>query len=469
MDQASASTDRMLSFRIDGQSFALRTDLVSEVAQMPPVARVPHAPETLLGLANLRGSVISVLSMARLLQRPRGAPSRIIVVDVGERLGLAVDEARQIVAAGQADGVIEIDVAKLIAEAMPAKAERTSRGGGAGLVSRDEDAPDEVETIALVAFAIGNQEFAIPLGAVEEVLRLPSDIALMPDADEVVVGSAAVRGAVLPILSLRALLALPALGQGTRGRLLVVRIGVHRVGLLVDEMRSILRVREDMIDAVPQVLSRGQSEARIQAICRLDDGERLVSVLAADQLLRDDITARLLSGGAAEHDTMTQHEGETDTDQFLLFRIGEEEFGLPIGAVEEVAQLPAKLTPLPKSPAFVRGVMNLRGRVIPVIDQAQRFGAAKPQEGRRRVIVTRIGELQAGFIVDGVSEVVRVEAGALRAAPEFGNEETRIFERVANLADEQRIILIVDPRELLDRAEQDLLKALGRKGAKTGP
>lgn len=468
MNQPSASTDRMLSFRVDGQSFALKSDVVREVAQMPQVARVPHAPEALLGLANLRGSVISVLSMARLLHRPEGRPNRIIVIDAGERLGLAVDDARQIVAAGQTGGAIEIDIAKLLAEATPARAERASRGTGASLASHDEE-PDEVETIALVAFAIGNQEFAMPLGAVEEVLRLPADIAVMPDADEVVIGSAAVRGAVLPILSLRALLALPAQGKDLDGRLLVVRIGAHRVGLLVDEMRSILRVRETMIDAVPQVLSRGQAEARIQAICRLEDGERLVSVLAADQLLRDDITARLLNGGSAEHDTMALQESKAATEQFLLFRIGEEEFGLPIGVVEEVAQLPAKLTPLPKSPAFVLGVMNLRGQVIPVIDQAQRFGAAKSEGGRRRVIVTRIGELQAGFIVDGVSEVVRVETSALRAAPEFGSEETRMFERVANLPDQQRIILIVDPRELLDRAEQDLLKALGRKGAKTRP
>ncbi|WP_254514743.1 chemotaxis protein CheW [Novosphingobium sp. G106] len=467
MDADLATTTRTLSFRVDGQSFSLRTELVQEVARMPPITRVPHAPAALLGLANLRGTVISILSMAQLLRRAPGIPTRIIVIDASERLGLAVDEASQVLTTNQADSTIEIDIAELVAQNMPAQASRRLRGTGTGTVSSGER-QDKTEAIALVAFAIGNQEFAMPLAAVEEVLRLPNDIALMPDADEVVIGSAAVRGAVLPLLSLRALLALPGLGESPRVRLLVVRIGSHRIGLLVDEMRSILRVSEAMIDAVPQVLSRGQAEARIQAICRLDDGERLISVLAADQLLRDDITARLLNGGStAEHKSMVQDEGESASEQFLLFRIGEEEFGIPIAAVETVAQLPAKLTPLPKAPAFVLGVMNLRGQVIPVIDQAQRFGASASQSARRRIIVTRIGELEAGFIVDAVSEVVRVDAGALRPAPEFGNEETRVFERVANLAEEQRIILIVNPRELLDRAEQDLLRRLGKKGAKT--
>lgn len=467
MNASATSTDRTLNFRVDGQSFALKTEFVREVARMPKIARVPHAPAALLGLANLRGTVISVVSMARLLNLEPGVPTRLIIVELGERLGLAVDDASQMLASSQADAATVIDLADLIAKSMPARQSRRARGAGASVASPDER-EDDFETIALVAFAIGNQEFAMPLASVEEVLQLPADIAVMPDADDVIVGTAAVRGSILPLLSLRALLALPLRGEKTRARVLVVRIGAQRVGLVVDEMRAILRVPETLIDPVPQVLSRGQAEARIQAICRIDGGERLVSVLSADQLLRDDITARLLNGSAAEHDTMAQDRSDAATEQFLLFRVGQEEFGLPVGAVEEVAQLPSKLTPLPKAPAFVLGLMNLRGRVIPVIDQAQRFGAGKSQAARRRVIVTRIGELHAGFIVDAVSEVVRVEASALRAAPDFGNEDTRVFERVANLADEQRIVLIVNPRELLDRAEQDLIRAIGKKRAKTG-
>lgn len=463
----------MLTFRVDGQNCALDAALIREVARMPRVCRVPNAPPTLLGLANLRGSVIPVLSMARMLDREAAAPSRIIVVELGEKVGLAVDDANQALAPGQARDAKVIDVAGLIARHIPAKAERRARVAGTGVVSPREHI-DESETIKLVAFAIGNQEFAMPLATVDEVLRLPHDIAVVPAADEVVVGSATVRGTVLPLLSLRALLALPAVGDRPRTRVLVVRIGSQRVGLLVDTIRSILLVPETMVDAVPQVLSRGQAEARIQAICRLDNGERLVSVLAADQILRDDITARLMQSGSGEQDDMAQDdvaqdESDTVTEQFLLFRIGDEEFGMPIGAVEEVAPLPSQLTSLPKAPAFVLGVMNLRGQVIPVIDQAQRFGAEVSEVIRRRVIVTRVGELQAGFLVDAVSEVVRVEVSALHSAPDFGHEDTRVFGRVANLDDGQRIILIINSRELLDRAEQDLLRGLGKKGVKAAP
>jgi len=133
-----------------------------------------------------------------------------------------------------------------------------------------------------------------------------------------------------------------------------------------------------------------------------------------------------------------------------------------------VISLPPKLTPLPRAPAFVQGVMNLRGQVLPVIDQVQRFSGAAATGQKRRVIVVRIGDLQAGFIVDAVSEILRVPAAELRAAPDLGNDDTRVFERVANLAAQNRIVLIVSPRELLDRAERDLLASLTTTDATAG-
>jgi purine-binding chemotaxis protein CheW len=107
--------------------------------------------------------------------------------------------------------------------------------------------------------------------------------------------------------------------------------------------------------------------------------------------------------------------------------------------------------------------MNLRGQVVPVIDQARRFRGAAAKGERRRVIVVRLGELQAGFVVEAVSEVLRVPLAALRAAPDLGGEETQVFDRVANLEDADRMVLIVSPQELLDRAERALLAGISGK------
>lgn len=460
MAAASAQTEKLLTVRLDGRDFGVPAGMVSEVMRLPRVSRVPHAPASLLGLANVRGAVVPVLSLGRLLlDREIDRSARLVVVNAGEPIGLAVDEVSQVRDVGADEGVRRIDVADLVARHIPSQGRRPARRGT--VVAQEAET---VENIALVSFAIGGQDFALPLGSVDEVLRLPADIAILPDADHVVVGSAAIRNATLPLLSASALLALPTRGTTNRSRVLVVRIGTHRVGLIVDEMRAILRVDPADVDPVPHALSRGNAEAKIQAICRLDRGTRLVSVLATDHLLRDDITQRLLHGGPGEQDQMDEQEAGQASAQFLLFRIGEEEFGLPIEAVEEVAPLPSRLTPLPKAPAFVQGVMNLRGDVIPVIDQSHRFSGVAATGTKKRVLVVRVGALRAGFIVDAVSEVLRVQESALRPAPDLGTEGTRVFERVANLEQDGRIILIVSPKELLDRAEQDLLRELGRKG-----
>jgi purine-binding chemotaxis protein CheW len=464
---AQAAGTQLLTLGVDGQRFGVAAALVREVARLPRLSRVPHAPPALLGLANIRGAVVPVLSLAALVERSAGGERRVVILEDGEVVGLAVDDVAQMIdidAAAEAS-VRALDIADLIARSMPATGKRRTRG--AGLVE-EREAEAAAETVPLVIFAIGNQEFAFPLGVVEEVLRLPEEIARLPHADSVVVGSTAVRGALLPLLSLRALLALSGADDSAKARILVIRIGAHRVGLVVDAMRSILRVTEEDIDPVPQVLARGGAEARIQAICRLDEGRRLVSVLAAEKLLRDDITARLFQG-SGEQMEMGETQAAQAFEQFLLFRIGEEEFGLPIGAVEEVTQLPEKLTRLPKAPAFVQGVMNLRGQVIPVIDQATRFGVDSASGRKRRVVIVRIGDLSAGFVVDAVSDVLRVEAEALRPAPDLGNAETRVFDRVVNLTEEERIVLIVSPRELLDRAEQDLLRSMTGEGAAAAP
>lgn len=118
-----------------------------------------------------------------------------------------------------------------------------------------------------------------------------------------------------------------------------------------------------------------------------------------------------------------------------------------------------RLIKLPKAPAFIEGVLNLRGKVTPVlIDQRSRFQAeAAATDARPRIVVTTIDGRQAGFIVDSVSEILSLTEAQMEATPEVTADAGRLFNRVATLDGGERLILLVDPRELLDRAEHDLL------------
>ena len=153
----------------------------------------------------------------------------------------------------------------------------------------------------------------------------------------------------------------------------------------------------------------------------------------------------------------------SDEQQFIVFRLDREEYAVPINAVDEVTRRPDALTRVPKAPEFIEGVMNLRGTVIPVVDQRRRFDlpAAESSE-RQRVIVITFDGLRAGFLVDSASELLRIAASAIGPAPELSDEQVRLISRVANLGD--RMILIVDAPELLDRRELGLLRQLARAG-----
>ena len=122
--------------------------------------------------------------------------------------------------------------------------------------------------------------------------------------------------------------------------------------------------------------------------------------------------------------------------------------------------MPERLTRVPRAPAFIEGVVNVRGRVIPVIDQRRRFGAEGAASDKRRLIVTSIDGRPAAFVVDSVNEIVSAPAGAISPSPELTADAARLFDRVVNLQLDGRLILLVDPKELLDRAERDLLAAM---------
>jgi purine-binding chemotaxis protein CheW len=228
-------------------------------------------------------------------------------------------------------------------------------------------------------------------------------------------------------------------------------------------MREIVRVPPEALDPVPPVLTRAKGEAKVESICRLDGGSRLISILAAEKLFDPETVARILAQPELGVQQMSGAETSAeDAQQFIVFRLGDEHYGLPIGSIDEIVRCPENLTRVPRTPKFVKGLMSLRGKALPVIDQRQRF--AVPANGKpagQRIIVLTIDSLQAGLLVDGVSEILTLSSAELGPAPELDSDSRRVIDRVATIERDGHMILLVDPKALLDQAERDLLGALG--------
>lgn len=455
-----------LTILVGGERLAIPANDVAEVIRHPAVTRIPLSPPGLLGVANLRGTVIPIVSLSALLgdRAVASVSRRVVVVGKDRPVGLTVDDVASLdLSSGLRSGkdpVRFIDVDALIAKQFGVLSRPAVQGGST--IPPERDAADfaAVPTEAFFSFRIAGQEFALPLASVHEVLEVPEAVAAVPQTDNAMLGAITLRNRLLPLVSLAALLDLGAGSTRSKAKIVVALIGGVRVGLVVDGLNAIVRATRDQVDPVPLVLTRGRQEAQIQAICRLDGGRRLMSILSTDHLLEPGLSERLAAKSDTEDELMAEDAAHAETEQFVIFQLGEEHYGLPIDSVVEVVARPDKLTKLPKAPKFVEGVMNLRGQVVPVIDQRRRFEAQRGAGQKAKIVIVRTATGLAGFIVDGVSEVLKVGASKLRPSPELTSNRSKVIDRIANLELDGRMILLVDPRELLDRAEQDMIAAI---------
>lgn len=151
-----------------------------------------------------------------------------------------------------------------------------------------------------------------------------------------------------------------------------------------------------------------------------------------------------------------------ETRQFLTFRLSGQEYGLDILSVREIRGW-SGVTPLPNVPEYVRGVINLRGAIVPILDLRARFGLPSLEYGASTVvIVLRVNGLESsglsefGIVVDAVAEVYSIETDAIKATPKFGDRIDRNF--VQGLATlKEKLIILLDIDRLLNHDDKRLI------------
>jgi purine-binding chemotaxis protein CheW len=289
------------------------------------------------------------------------------------------------------------------------------------------------------------------------------NISQIPKTEAHVLGVMTLRNRLLPLVSLRQIFRLPAEALNEHNRIVVVSVdsaeGPLSVGVVMDTVNEVLRVQRSLVEPLPTLLARDGESQEILSICRLDEGKRLVSILSAQKMFKVDkvLDAVKAAHGNREEATMDERQESAkvdDEEQFVVFRLADEEYGVPIDSVQEIVRVPEQLTHVPKAPGFIEGVVNLRGSVLPVVDQCRRFGLASPERNdRQRIMVFSINGVRTGFIVDSVSEVLKIAKSTIEPAPSLSDEQAKVIRRVANLEKQQRMILLLEVDNLLDKKE----------------
>jgi purine-binding chemotaxis protein CheW len=487
-------------FHSAGEMFAVPLGQVKEIIRVPDVVRMPLSPPALMGLANLRGTVLPVLDLRNLFGLPQVTAddaSRVVVLDHGHPVGLMVDRVANVVTVDrerlepvtqikatidtdlltgmikEEDGrgiVMVLDISKSIGRTfaghdmlLPADVQ-----GGPVAIAEEVDTAETTDEDQLVSFEVNGQEYAFPIGEVQEIVQLPSAITHVPGTPGHVLGVTTLRNRLLPLVSLRTMFGLATESFTDANKVVVVSLPGERdgdavsVGVVMDKVKAVLRVDRALVEPVPAALASQGGYGDIRAICRLEEGRRLVSVLSADAMFDLDELRAIRGDADASSDRVAEgDEAMADTAnedaQYVIFRLMGEEYGVPVEAVQEIVRVPDQLTHVPGTPDYVEGVINLRGTVLPVIDQRRRFGLEEAaRSDRQRIMVFTIHGQHVGFIVDSVSEVGRIPEASISAAPDLSGARAKVVRGVANMTAQNRMIQLLDVDCLIDPATDAL-------------
>lgn len=145
--------------------------------------------------------------------------------------------------------------------------------------------------------------------------------------------------------------------------------------------------------------------------------------------------------------------------QLVSFYLGKEEYGVDILKVKEINKM-MQLTKVPNAPYYVEGVINLRGKIIPVVDLRTKLGMSRKENDKNtRIIVVEVEEKTLGFIVDEVSEVLRIPKSVTEAPPELvSGVDSEYITAVGKLDD--RLLILLDLNKVFTNEQKEVLNAI---------
>lgn len=486
-----------VNFMLGDELFALPMQEVEEIIRLPITFSVPLTPNYLIGLSNLRGQILPVLCLRTLLCMARTSATeatRVIVITIGKtKMGFTVDrvvnvatpEPDMIKPTNTAGGKIDptlitstihsdehiiqvLNCHRLLDNSVEEELElstqrfnRLSSQTHLGDIAEERD--DDEHMRQLVCCMVDGQEYAFPLEDTQEIVRIPEVITKVPLTESAILGVINLRGKTLPLVSLRTLFGLPSVSFSDSHRVLVVNVALSEreripVGVVVDAVREVIRLHVDVMDSVPAIMSKMGQSNDISAICNLDDGRRTLSVISVEQLFDAQIVDQFSEAYPQEGDDMSSIDDvsileDDSTDmQLVIFKLDKEEFGISIHTVQEIIRIPENISRVPKTDDFIEGVINLRGNVLPIVDMRKRFHLPEmARHDRQRILVVNFEKISTGFIVDSVSEVLRIPESQLEDAPVLSEEQAQLMHQMVNLS--PRMIGVLSADQLISNTE----------------
>lgn len=436
--QAEAEVQKLVTFRIAKEEFAFHMEHVREILRVETPKQVPDVPEYVLGVLTVRGQILPVIDLRRLLQQRSLADEFVDCCrPLREEYERWNDQNEKVFAGGsqsKVDGSVTEHLRKWLGETNSSsqllmEALAKARGLNEKAIkqlqarTRNEERGDFD-----AARACGEEALSAGRETVAALRRFEEQIAKNIQEDQ---------------------------------RIIVVDADGLVLGLVVDHVHEVLNVPKSLLEPPPQITSNGGME--LSGVAKLEDGSRLIMLLDVAHLMKDQ---KLRDVQTSSQDAMAKKSGEAQESlsggqelsevQLVTFMLGAEEYGIPISQIQEIDRL-AKITKVPKAAQFIEGITNLRGEVIPVLDTRKRFELeVKPPDDRSRIIIVDLGGVKTGLVVDSVREVLNLARKEIAPPPEaIGNGiDQQFISGIGKVDAGKRMIVLLDVEKILSRQEQ---------------
>jgi len=477
------------SFHLGDTELVLPVTAVQEVVNYPSVVtQVPLAPSYLLGLFNLRGRLIPIVHLGQLLQLPdRGAreASKIAIVEFRQgRIGLLFDATGEILriqpeqrvtfndseGASMIGGALKLDGGNRILQILNVDALRRLHDMPVPKVDAQAQEP-AARRAALgqrrqgVSFRVSDTRLALPMGAIHEIIRVP-ELLKSVLASDLCLGMLNLRGNTVPVVDFARFLGLPCTASTTAcigdfedaRRIVVIRQQEMDFGLLVDDVESIVGYRDEELLAIP---SFNADRPQLFTGCISREGAPDIILINESALLSDATVADLTQGhrelyaieSVADRGQGKRRRGVRET--YVTFKL-DQLMGMRIDQLREVIDFPPDVMQPPGAPDYVRGILNLRRKLVTIIDLRALYGMKGYADLQgAKVLVVENGEEKFGLIVDAIENIVTIDAGDKIGVPGVLRNQLDLALRndmreVVELPD-QRTLLLLDAAPLKER------------------
>ncbi len=424
------------SFMIDQSEFAIPVSAVKEVVNEPrEISAVPLSPPYMLGLFNLRGMIIPIVDLRRLLEYPEmknPQTRKVAIIEHGEHcIGLMFDKTGEVLNEHHAarvefqpnnrgikdiviEGVLKFEDGERLVQTLDPyeilSLEKLPRARSSQQTNVTKAARGKRRNC--ISFQTGHTSCAIDLRYVKEVREMPQvDRTLFAHGD--VLGTSNLRGVILPVIDFRgfmgddAKLDLEKISPKDR-RMLVIETSYGPIGLMVYSIDSILPYFEDeVLPFAKLALPRGDFVNG----CLIDDDNKIVMMLDQNKLMNEPeflATAKscqeVYPAKTADKKDAKKVSGSARRT-FIQFTF-ERKFALDTAHVSEVIDRPSELLEPPFSLDFVEGIINLRDELITLVNPRLLYGLSPATGEGQKVVIFRHEDQKFGILVDSVDEII---------------------------------------------------------------